>query len=312
MNPFLEPQTPPRSSKGKAHVQFTGNETSLEFVLPQTPNKKMKDHLQTPVTLSNTKRVRNFLQTPSSVKKINGSFLASPEMTPHKSPRKTHRRRKSQVTEAETSLLQTPARDASFGLFLPTPSTVGSGRKPGASRPHLKPPPVSLEALAASNDDLHFEDENEEVSASQFSEAFVSPKKENSFIYSCNLKAQPQVIYAPESPSKTRRAPQAVPMTPRKQLIDDELVNEWHNHSRPAEVVVDESDINTLKAQSKGIPNPFLSSSEAARVPSDTKNGIDYNTHAEYVNARTGERKIVELLERQKSIRPKKLDFSTV
>lgn len=311
MNPFIEPQTPPRSSKNRPQVHISDISCSTqETLFPQTPNKKEKSHLQTPSTLSHSKRVRNFLQTPSSVQKSNENFLASPDPTPYKSPRKTHRRRKSHVSEAEVGLFETPARDSSFGLFLPTPSTVGSGRKSGTARPHLKPPPVSIEAIAALNDNLHFEDDSDDATTTQYSDVFSLPPKQASFIFSSNLKAQPKMAYEPESPSKGHRK---MPMTPRKQMIDDELINEWHGKSRNDTFIADEVEVNELRAQRKELTNPFVSvpgsSSRLTHVP---KSDVDYSTHAEYINSRTGEKKVVELLERQRQIRPKKLDFSSV
>lgn len=312
MNPFLEPQTPPRSSKSRSHVHMTDNTGSTqESLFPQTPNKKDKSHLQTPSTLSHSKRVRNFLQTPSSVQKLNGNFLASPDPTPYKSPRKTHRRRKSHVSEAEMKLFETPARDSSFGMFLPTPSTVGSGRKSGTARPHLKPPPVSIEAIAALNDNLHFEDDSDEATTTQYSDVFSLPPKRTSFIFSSNLKAQPKTTYEPESPSKEHR--KSIPMTPRKQMIDDELINEWHGKSRKDTYIAEEEEVNELREQRKELTNPFISApGSSSRLAHVSKSDVDYSTHAEYINSRTGEKKVVELLERQRQIRPKKLDFSIV
>lgn len=304
MNPFLEPLTPPRSAKTRSHVQFVGNENAHDSLVPQTPNKKEKTHLQTPSTLSNGKRVRNFLQTPSSVRKANNSFLASPETTPYKSPRKTHRRRKSHVSE-DTALLQTPARDVTFGLFLPTPSTVGSGRKTNGSRPHLKAPQVSLDSLAALNDNLQFEDETDGISK-PFSA--VSSSKTESFLFSSNLRAQPKMAYEPESPSKTYlRAPR----TPRKQIIDEHMVEQWNADTGNDVVLASAEEVDMLRRQQKPLANPFIDAGEhhTKHIP---QSDVDFSTHAEYINSRTGERKVVELLERQQQIRPKKLDFTGI
>lgn len=162
-------------------------------------------------------------------------------------------------------------------MLIPAHSTVGSGRKLVSPFKTLKAP-ISLDfsELSKINENLTFE-EDEDIDS------------------------------VPDSPSRRPRKRNVV-STPGKQIITDETVNNWHGKSFKC-FSSDESDSDTEEAK---LENPFLSSSRGAKSSSFRKSDVDYSTHIEYFNHRTGERRVEELLESQKKFKPKKIDFSGI
>lgn len=98
-----------------------------------------------------------------------------------------------------------------------------------------------------------------------------------------------------------------IPSTPRKQLITPSLISEWQYQSPKFEQV----DYDSIKSKQVDLPNPFLDSYSDKSV-SKYDSTIDFNTHIEKINHKTGERIYEKLSQQQQNIKPKKLDFSTV
>lgn len=137
-----------------------------------------------------------------------------------------------------------------------------------------------------------------------------------------------------DSPS---HSPQ-IPLTPSKKIITDAVVERWHNEhlAQIAEEVDAEDDmeteiyrdhlpnpfvekktitiINPFSKKPVKMANPFNTSSNNNSIKNRSRNPplqeIDYSTHMELINPKTGARIIRELSENEKRIKPKKLDFS--
>ncbi|KAI5968491.1 hypothetical protein KGF57_000185 [Candida theae] len=118
------------------------------------------------------------------------------------------------------------------------------------------------------------------------------------------------------------REPEA-PMTPGKQVITEEMVKQWQESSDDEEGVEVTTWEQVEKIPKANLPNPFIASGadhKTKEMRSDSTNPfldkenasrdkIDYNTHMELVNNKTGERKVVKLTKNQMKIKPKKLSF---
>lgn len=287
---FATPRTPPRSAsenkKNDSKYSRTPAQTPAgktpHFLLPDTTPKLSKNlQLHTPAN-------RTHLATPHSKGK---TLLAPPNVLPL-SPEFTPQRARKKKTSVEDL----------FGLahispLMPSHSTVGSGRK-GASAKTLRAPiALDFAELSKINENLTFE--QDEVKDSPDSLDYDND-------YDNGLDIDYDAYMA--SPSKRRRRKQLL-ATPGAQLITDEKVHQWHGKSRNTNFSSDESD-----TESAPLVNPFLAPSLPARKravnPFSLKPAVDYATHVEYINHRTGERRVEELLESQRRIGPKKLDFS--
>lgn len=122
--------------------------------------------------------------------------------------------------------------------------------------------------------------------------------------------------------SEVREEP---PTTPGKQVINEEMVKQWHNTSDDEEEVEIMTLEETKKIPKVHLPNPFLTSESSPSVKeqhslelsnpfldnkeNDLKQKVDYNTHMELINNKTGQRKVVKLTKNQMKIKPKKLSF---
>lgn len=174
-----------------------------------------------------------------------------------------------------------------MGMFIPNHSTVGSGRKVASPMKSLRAPlALELSELSKINENLTFEED-------LFDESIL------------------------QSPTKRpRRRLTSLLETPGAQIITDEKVNMWHGNSfKNAFSSDEESDCGS---SGPALVNPFVSLSKvptkqnSKNVFGKSSRGVDYSTHNEYINHRTGERKVEELLESQKKFRPKKIDFSGI
>lgn len=181
-----------------------------------------------------------------------------------------------------------------FGLLLPLPLTVGSGRAPGRKDAgHLAPSMPLPEAhhafISQISSDFYFE---EDIG--------------NDLIVAEN------------------------PTTPGPQVITESLVDQWHGKlfkqvDSSSEDDDDSDDDNWGTDAPKRLKNPFLedSSSSSTSKPARQRRSnpfalspvaepVDYLTHLEMVNNRTGERKVVRLSAAQQKHKPKRLDFSNI
>lgn len=316
-NQFVPPSTPPRVSKPHKPMVM---KTPSSFH-PVTP-VKITETFATPYT--GGKNTRSFLKGNSETKNKGNLVPLTPEFTPQRSPHRSHKRKRStvdaifkQATVDNNVGTQTPTTDLS-GLLMPTPSTVGTGRKVAHNHIRsLKPPVLSFDTLSKLNDNLNFE---EEVDDDVFKVS--TPQLKSGFIQNTNLKISTnELLPVDASPIKKKSSVRKGLQTPKGQVIDDKTVNRWHGESFNNIFSSDDEDYEEIKPMK--MENPFLSTSGASRKPnrpsnpfnstngSSSKNGnVDYASQVEYFNTRTGERKVVNLLSRQSQIKPKRLDFS--
>lgn len=267
------PKTPPasaRKSKPQKAPHF-----DLPVLSPYTPHKrkgvKVQLQLQTPA-----KTPRNDLTTRNERNSSNVSLglLQTPEITPRSS------RKKKPINDLLVS-------SEPISLLIPNHLTVGSGRRSLGSTKMLKPPPLlDFAELSRLNLNLTFEEDD-----------FASNALDQGL--------DPEGVFA--SPSKPPRKKSLVFSTPGRQIITQELVEEWHGKSR-GHFSSDEDENSTTP-----LVNPFLEgkkSIQKRKTVFQSKSPVDYATHSEFLNHRTGERKVVELTSEQREIGPRRLDFS--
>ena len=110
-----------------------------------------------------------------------------------------------------------------------------------------------------------------------------------------------------------------MPQTPVGQLIDEEIVYKWHGKSFNSDYSTDDEAHYRDNIETEDMENPFVSPS-THQLPqfkppftpkAKNQSNVDYSTHMELVNNKTGERSVVALLHEQASIKPKRLDFSS-
>lgn len=265
-------------------VTFLDHTKSPDFAVPHTPPRsasKAKNLKQAPVfqlplhTPKTPKRKHHSLTTPQQQSQ---PFLQqlllppTPEFTPQKSPR---RRRKLIVEELF-------ALQDHIGQLLPNHAMAGSGRKLAA--PKALRGALDFDQFSLIHSNLDFEEDLFEL------ELLASPSKKR------NVRSlKPPVLE-----------------TPGRQLITDEKVDQWHGKSFNTQFYSD--DESDTEARLETLQNPFLASYVPKKKPASPfgKPKVDYATHMEYINHRTGERKVEELTEEQKQFKPKKIDFSSV
>lgn len=300
------PLTPPRSS-GRRHTR------SLH--IPSTPDKTphhASSSLITPISIQKPASRLHFLPPSNTAstaapQKSHASaqlplkhhtLLASPDATPHFSPR----RRRKDTPDVMFNLFS-PERTAhdslprfSFGPLIPGHSTVGTGRTQVQGRARISI--FSQPKLYAGESDLDGE---------------PMPEIDSS---------EPVPHSSSETPRRLDGKSEVFPpQTPGKQLITESLVKHWHGSSNNG-FSSDEEDIDQVKSRRTKPENPFIDTKTSTSPPplAPAKNifaphnsapQINYNTHMELVNHRTGARRIVKLSSRQSQIKPKKLDFST-
>ena len=308
-NPFLQPGTPPRSR---------GDQGNKTFKTPRTPASKL-DTLISPQTVKN----EPFKTTGNSKKGVLKEPF-TPEITPQRNT-KGHKRRRSNIdiistSHEENQITETPRTDL-MGFFMPTPSTVGSGRKVITATRGSRNIVHNLDSVPKLHNNLNLQEEIDEDKI----DFLPKPSKiDSGFLRTSNLTSipkSPQAISSPTRGSSQRRRLK-FPETPTKQMIDDDLRNEWYGRSKKGELLSDDEEAtsNEFSGRIKGSPteNPFISNTKSEQKSSlvglnanekKVHETIDYSKYAEYVHHTTGERKKVELLESQQRIKPKKLDF---
>lgn len=197
---------------------------------------------------------------------------------------------KDTIVPPNFDLAVTNTKKSNFGMFLPTPSTVGSGRKKHhITNYHISPVKRSIS------------DSLKELAGSD------------------SITKTPPPLAPPVSPVGT----------PKKKIISEDLVKKWFDNNETTinkdkllySDVDDEEEINhvlSLKNSKPCIPNPFLESRPQKPNPSLLANPfgitlcdekIDYSTEAEFVNHKTGQRVVRKLTSREQRIKPKKLNF---
>ncbi|ODV69316.1 hypothetical protein HYPBUDRAFT_163965 [Hyphopichia burtonii NRRL Y-1933] len=270
---------------------------------------------------------------------------STPEATPNKTPRSIRKKAKDIILtppqSSQKQPFQTP-RPAmfSFGMFLPTPLTVGSGRKF-----KQKPSEISDEKLP--QPELKDSKELNEDGDYLDHELISKPKKSISETLKALAGSNDTEVKETRSctPPPLAAASKNLPATPQNNIIDDKLVNEWHaksfNRKKIYSDVEDDDEIDSIlqngKSNQISIPNPFVDS----KLPNPSKFNskilnslydddekeeeknhklsnpfgisiklkVDFSSQAEFINHKTGERVIRELSDKEKSIKPKKLLF---
>lgn len=313
-NQFVPPSTPPRVSKPHKPMVMRTPSTFQ----PVTP-VKITESFATPYT--GGKNTRNLFKGSADNKNKTHLVPLTPEFTPQRSPHRLHKRRRStvdaifkQATVESNAGTHTPMTDLS-GLLMPTPSTVGTGRKVAYNHTKsLKPPVLSFETLSKLNDNLNFEEEVDDDDVFKAS----TPQLESGFIQNTNLKlSMNELSPVDASPIKKKPSVRKGLQTPKGQVIDDKTVNRWYGNSFNSIFSSDDEDYEEIKPMK--MENPFLAPSAPAKKldrPSNPFNNVqnddvDYATQVEYFNTKTRERKVVNLLNRQREIKPKRLDFSS-
>ncbi|EGV65702.1 hypothetical protein PSN45_003515 [Yamadazyma tenuis] len=320
---FAPPSTPPRLRKGVT----IGPSKFGTLKTPQSTSKKVQNFFSAMNSGST-----NTSHQPQQSKHLLAPI--TPEFTPHKSPRLQRRKKIENIFKLESptaSVTPNSFHQDHFGLLLPTPSTIGSGRKSATSSnanlTKIKPAALKFDALTSLNNGLKFETDMEEVdqeqpeSSDEMDQFFLKPTDTTKFISNSNLrmlKSPTRISRNPfeEPSSPVSRAPD-VPSTPGHQMINDFTVHEWYGNSAKY-FSDDEADEEQVIRKRQPMVNPFLSANPARKANlniqnpfNSNKSQVDYSTHLELVNNKTGEKKIVRLSERQAHIRPKKLDFSS-
>lgn len=285
------PHTPPAGQTG-ARRQLPVPQFELPDRTPKTPQKKpslfqtpsskgKNVQLKTPTTVRQSKAPFTFGASSSTHESSSSSGLLlppTPEFTPHKSPRAPTRKKRPNMGD----LLLPAAPVDHMAMFLPNHATVGSGRRNSGTLRSLKAPILlDFAELSQINENLTFEED-------LYDEIMLSPTK------------------------RPRRKKSAPLQTPGPQLITEDKVDLWHGKSYNTAFSSDEEDDFT---PGKALVNPFLTSNTPKKVSSRTFFGsspplVDYSTHNEYINHKTGERKVEELLESERRFKPKKIDFS--
>ncbi|RCK55285.1 hypothetical protein Cantr_04795 [Candida viswanathii] len=224
---FITPQTPPRPERRRSNATAATPFQSNPLLTPSTATKKQA---KSPVAI---RRKQDTLLT--------GKFPFTPA-TPQKSPSKSKKNLDLFISNNEK-----------FGILLPSPSTIGSGRCHNSTLSQGPPPPV------------------------------FDMKKLNEF---------------------------KVPGTPKRQIITEPTLPESDDE--------DDWELTTMSEVDKipraNVSNPFIDNGESrptAPAPSH-HNGINYDTHMELINNKTGKKRIVKLTKNQMKIKPKKLSFDGI
>ncbi|SGZ54240.1 CIC11C00000002780 [Sungouiella intermedia] len=280
------PHTPPSASQAR-NQNRTAQGPIPHFQLPKPPKTPAKTPAKKGIRTPSSKSHNSQLKTPNTGKlnkvlfgeKSSMLFPPTPDFTPHRSPRSV---RKKRPNFDDLFALSTHME---MGMFLPNHASVGSGRKLASPMKSLKAPlALDLSELSQINENLTFEEDPYDDSI------MLSPTK------------------------LPRRKKQALLNTPGGQLITDEKVKMWHGDSYHSGFSSDEE--SEFGAPGPKLINPFVTSTEppAKKVknPFNNTTEIDYSTHNEFINHRTGERKVEALLESQRKFKPKKIDFSGI
>lgn len=288
------PRTPPRKDS-----QIEASESKFG---PDGPQQGFVNALNTPVTES--RRSVKILEMPSKdVSYIDQEDEVPSEvlMTPGFTPKKKNNNRKHLKGSISKSIHVTPKLTKTSDVV--SSSVLGTPRnktKKYSFNQKIRPISLGLQLSLA----------QEELSSDEATET------------NCNDQIIP---YTEDIRDDEQIA------TPKRRIIDDSLVNEWHGKSLNNEFSSDEElldyenimlnneilDSNTnkpSKTNKEQIANPFGSAPFNLNTKTNIPTGpvVDYSTHAEYVNNKTGERIVRELTEDEKRIKPKKLSFEPV
>lgn len=222
----------------------------------------------------------------------------------------------------------TPNLLKSLSLFLPTPLTVGTGRKPRAELPQFRKAPKSkllLEKLQAAGD-LSVPGVVENRNGQFLEASALEDKKighDSQFHASFSSRAGPTELSPSEIAGMSLFSPRPLqecsqdnydvddtPRTPnRNPVIEQKPQFEPFFDAEEPVQIISMADLDKIPRYE--VPNPFLD--PKSNISSFGEHEVvDYSTHMELVNSRTGERKVEVLTEAQRRFKPKKLDFTLV
>ncbi|CAG87628.2 DEHA2E01958p [Debaryomyces hansenii CBS767] len=286
------PQTPPRkgSSIEEYDTEFRGVNSQQEFV----------NALSTPVTESrkSIKILKTSSETINNTDQEDEGSMEIP-MTPDFTPQKRKRNRKYSKGSISKSIHATPRSTRPTEAVSPSsPGTGGSKTNRYSSTKRIRPISLGLQLSLAQEESSSEETGTETNYGSQ-----PIPHTEH-------IRIEEQMA------------------TPKGKIIDESLVNAWHGKSLNNDFSSDDelSDYENMmlkndilenngnriaKTNRQQIHNPFGSAPFNLNTKTNihTSPAVDYSTHAEYYNNKTGERIIRELTEDEKRIKPKKLNF---
>ncbi|ODQ81192.1 hypothetical protein BABINDRAFT_165893 [Babjeviella inositovora NRRL Y-12698] len=275
MSNHFVPQTPPRSSAShKKPFLYT----------PKTPHDSFSKKLQA--------------RTPASTRILQNKHMISPEQT----PRRGSRNRKQDVDAIDfgARLDIGPAPK----LFLPTPSTIGSGRVYNALTQQGKTN-KQARLLSARTGVFISSDEEEELE-----QALLLAKKDTMAHPLFTDHSLVKDLFDPpgrklsfshaRSTSPLESSPFSCPATPQKNIITDKLAAEWYDKNQWSS---DEEE-EEAHIRRKLLVNPFIGNAKPPR-----SSFTDEKTSITYINKRGG--KVVRQLDEQerKEYRPKRLIF---
>lgn len=242
-----------------------------------------------PVTPSLRPDLDNFSgwMTPESAEPSHPSKIQRTEMSPATPPR-SFLSPKSSTRLAKHSLDNFFVDSRLQPLFLPTPLTVGSGRKAkqlfGLPEPSTRSKSLTASLQAIANEDT-------DISCREF------PSK-------TDFVAEETFSNIPAFKNSTPFT-EAAPSTPPQ--YSEPLVSNFSDSEDDIQIVKI-SDLS--KIPRKKLKNPFIEDLSSPHHARPEKHNLDLSTHMEMVNHRTGERRVEKLTAEQQRFKPRKLDFA--
>ncbi|KAG7813186.1 hypothetical protein KL921_000732 [Ogataea angusta] len=230
-----------------------------------------KQHPHTPYTPHHNPKKQAVAVSPVAHHTRGQQQLQTPDQTPRIGRRKD-------VTDAITSKI-----GESSVLFPLAPSTVGSGRKSHVGGPRLEN--VGLDLSKSYKIDLE-----EELQFSSEEEGECLPQRLDKVTKKLDFNTNEFVA----------------PSTPAKQVMTEEQAYKMHiAPQRPDSGEDDERFVSRAT-----INNPFLESGEP-KGPGETAKYSRFEEEMELVNNKTGEKIVRKLTDYEKSIKARRLDFSS-
>lgn len=267
-----------------------GFSTLSGFLTTVDKTRKMAEELpECPSTPSLRQELDSFSgwMTPESTGPTQPSKIRRTEITPA-TPQKSLLSPKTATKLAKHGLDHFLIDSHLHSKFLPTPLTVGSGRKPkqtfGLAAPSTRSKSLtaSLQALA---------DGDTEISCQNFFGNTPSVTEETS---PKGLLFNDSVLF-----------PQAGPTTPP--TYNEPSLTSFSDSDDDIQIVK-VSDL--AKIPRKKLKNPFVEEPASPHFLRPEKHNLDLSTQMEMVNNRTGERRIEKLTAEQQRFKPRKLDFT--
>ncbi|KAM9901335.1 hypothetical protein OXX79_004602 [Metschnikowia pulcherrima] len=316
-NPPFAPSTPPRPRKAHGSNPYTPKSAATHRKRNFQPARPLKTPKRSPFVDLDAARDASPCETPFFVRShVDSDIFSSPE------------------TSFSLTAPSTPSSLPGLSLFLPTPSTVGSGRKSRAEVTHMRPSTKSkpliekLQDLGGENGgEVSEKGHGSLLDAPIFENASFSREIPGSHLVS-SPRTPPQSIHAGgfETPSKNGSSFQESPTFATNSLedvqeseislhtpvqnpgIEQKPQFEPFSHSDGPVSIVSVADLEKIPRIK--LSNPFLDKKGAPQSHAERKT-VDYSTHLELVNTRTGERKVERLSPEQQRFRPRKLDFTS-